>query len=46
MSEDIKDLSKGTSCCSIGCIVTVILLIIAVDLIVLGVKSAIWIWNL
>lgn len=39
--QDRKELTG----CSSGCIGTIIELIIVVDLLVLGVKSAIWLWN-
>ena len=41
--QDRKELTG----CSLGCIGTIIALIVVVDLLVLvlGVKSAIWLWN-
>ncbi len=42
MKEDAKDLAG----CRLGCFGVIIATLIVVDLIVLGIKSAIWLWNL
>lgn len=42
MKEDAKDLAG----CSFGCFAVIIAALIVINLIVLGIKSAIWLWNL
>ena len=42
MKEDMKDFAG----CSFGCFALIIATLVAINLVVLGIKSAIWIWIL